>query len=925
MCKPYNCAPYSAGVHEATDSTAVTMCGQETKSLSHELEGDNVRQVGVRHSGRVSNPLHQPTSPRTLAKPSYVLRRAKLIAAERGEHSIREGCHHPGAEPSSSGEFLFNPVPCSQERRSDETSHQPQKVERVGGTPALQDGRYGDTQGTVEGERLDGEGRSERRLLHHSNTCRASTISKVQGETTTLPVHLPTIRPVMCPMGVHQGDEAPCHPPTEYGSTYDSVYRRHAADGRVHQSGRGTSGSPDILADRSGLCHQYTQVDHNPNSADRVSGYAGGLHLPPIVLTRRETPPHQDGDQSDPTEVPGDSTSTGSINWEAACNFTCSPSCSSVLPVPTGGPSESTGPQQSGLRHIAVHIASSPGGAQMVAGEALPIQRQTSDSQNSNCDHQIRCISPGMGSGMQWHQDRRTLEPLRAGNAHKLPRITGGNPGNQNLPEGSSRSISVVTAGQSDSCSIHQQHGGDSLSPSNGFSQSTMDVGFVQGYCSECGTHSRGFERCGRCRVQVHERQDRLETSSQAVQGNRSAVGPPGGRLVCISAIQSTSTLFQLETGSSGGSNRCIQPTVATIQRVCKPSMVSDRQSSLSSEGPTGSGDPGGPSMEGPTLVSSPTGNALQLSSAASSTAEPVPANLQCRSDGPSTPTSRLACLRQKFGSGNLSEAAKELLLKSWRTKTSRAYDSHFRKWLGWCAERNVDPISGPISDVANFLADLHGKGYQTSSLNAYRSAISSVHDKVDDMDVGKHPLVCRVLKGAFHARPPLPRYSATWDVQVVLDCILQWGDTGSLSLKLLTFKLVMLMSLARPSRSADLASFSMKNCRYNPEGVTFLPSSLAKQSRQGKPLTDYFFASFPDNKQLCPVETLRQYQSVTAPLRSDSDQLLIAIIKPHKPVASCTIAHWLKEVLKMAGVDINIFMAHSTRSASSSAAADSA
>ena len=89
-------------------------------------------------------------------------------------------------------------------------------------------------------------------------------------------------------------------------------------------------------------------------------------------------------------------------------------------------------------------------------------------------------------------------------------------------------------------------------------------------------------------------------------------------------------------------------------------------------------------------------------------------------------------------------------------------------------------------------------------------------------------------------------------------------------------------------------------------------------------PLTDYFFASFPDNKQLCPVETLRQYQSVTAPLRSDSDQLLIAIIKPHKPVASYTIAHWLKEVLKMAGVDINIFMAHSTRSASSSAAADS-
>ena len=50
-------------------------------------------------------------------------------------------------------------------------------------------------------------------------------------------------------------------------------------------------------------------------------------------------------------------------------------------------------------------------------------------------------------------------------------------------------------------------------------------------------------------------------------------------------------------------------------------------------------------------------------------------------------------------------------------------------------------------------------------------------------------------------------RYIDTWNVQVVLECILQWGDTTSLSLKLLTYKLVMLMSLVRPSRFADLAS----------------------------------------------------------------------------------------------------------------------
>ena len=69
-----------------------------------------------------------------------------------------------------------------------------------------------------------------------------------------------------------------------------------------------------------------------------------------------------------------------------------------------------------------------------------------------------------------------------------------------------------------------------------------------------------------------------------------------------------------------------------------------------------------------------------------------------------------------------------------------------------------------------------------------------------------------------------------------------------------------MLMSLARPSRSADLVSFFIDNCHYKPEGVVFVPLVLAKQSRQGKPMTEYFCASFADNKEFCLVETLRQY-----------------------------------------------------------------
>ena len=43
-----------------------------------------------------------------------------------------------------------------------------------------------------------------------------------------------------------------------------------------------------------------------------------------------------------------------------------------------------------------------------------------------------------------------------------------------------------------------------------------------------------------------------------------------------------------------------------------------------------------------------------------------------------------------------------------------------------------ITPISGDVNEVVNFLAHLFEEGYQYRSLNAYRSAISSVHDKVD-------------------------------------------------------------------------------------------------------------------------------------------------------------------------------------------------
>ena len=118
--------------------------------------------------------------------------------------------------------------------------------------------------------------------------------------------------------------------------------------------------------------------------------------------------------------------------------------------------------------------------------------------------------------------------------------------------------------------------------------------------------------------------------------------------------------------------------------------------------------------------------------------------------------TSCIAHLRERYRGQQLLDKAPEPML---RTKTNKFYDSLFAKWHHWCSDWDLDPFCGPIAQVANFLAHLYKEGYKYSSVNV---TISSVHVKVDGCSVGQHPLICRLVKGVYHAKPPLPHYLQT-------------------------------------------------------------------------------------------------------------------------------------------------------------------
>ena len=387
--------------------------------------------------------------------------------------------------------------------------------------------------------------------------------------------------------------------------------------------------------------------------------------------------------------------------------------------------------------------------------------------------------------------------------------------------------------------------------------------------------------------------------------------------------------LCQLETRPPSHGNRCLLHELdhSPRQDLCQPALGPDRQSPVDSPEPKGPGDgSSGSCLESPSMVPPAFANAGQRTIDHSTLSGDNSVGVPEQSPRHHTTVSLVGYIRSMCASSNLSVSATDLVLSSWRDKSTKSYDSSFGRWTRWCDERDKNPISGPISDIANFLAELYEKDYQYRSINAYRSAISSAHDKVDGYSVGQHPTVCRLMKGIFNKRPPQPRYSFTWDVQKVTSYISAMGDNNALSLKLLSFKLVMLLALTRPSRSNDLSHLDLRFMRSLPEGIQFRPTSLSKQSRPGNPSKPFFFPSFPEDERLCPKQTLLHYISRTESFRSaDSNQknnLFLSYIKPHNPITSSTVARWITALLKLAGIDTDSFKAHSTRSASASAAA---
>ena len=272
------------------------------------------------------------------------------------------------------------------------------------------------------------------------------------------------------------------------------------------------------------------------------------------------------------------------------------------------------------------------------------------------------------------------------------------------------------------------------------------------------------------------------------------------------------------------------------------------------------------------------------------------------------------------------SEGVATTMLHSRRASSTRVYSTHIRRWNAFCLDRRINTTITTVPLVLNFLQTLVDSGLSYASINTAKSAVSTVVILPDNIQLGTHVDVKVFMRGVYNLRPPIPRRTEIWDPDTVLELLnSRSGPTGGptgLPTEFLVKFLCTLVLLTTGQRPQVLVALRLDDLHIDKHKAVFtLSSQDVKQGRPGYQAPIVSLRDYPSNPKLCVFKYLLEYLRRTKTSRGQINQLLITLKKPYHPISLNTAARWVKDTLRMAGIDTDRYAAGSTRLAATSKA----
>lgn len=278
-----------------------------------------------------------------------------------------------------------------------------------------------------------------------------------------------------------------------------------------------------------------------------------------------------------------------------------------------------------------------------------------------------------------------------------------------------------------------------------------------------------------------------------------------------------------------------------------------------------------------------------------------------------------MSIIRSAFAQQDLQSETIDVIISSLSKNCISQYNVTLRKWWLFCQSKEKDPFLMNLPFLLEFLTHEYSSGASYSSLNTSRSALALIFGK----NFSENVIITRFLKGVFRCRPSFPRYQTTWDPNIVLNYITTFFPNEELSLSQITGKTAVLLALSTGQRVQTLSLIRLSNVRVSDSSIDIVINDVIKTSTPNRPMPYLSIPFFPNQIEVCPARALSSYLEATNAFRTttNTERLFLTTRKPFHNASPSTISRWIKNVMRASGVNTEIFSAHSTRHASTSAA----
>jgi len=243
-------------------------------------------------------------------------------------------------------------------------------------------------------------------------------------------------------------------------------------------------------------------------------------------------------------------------------------------------------------------------------------------------------------------------------------------------------------------------------------------------------------------------------------------------------------------------------------------------------------------------------------------------------------------------------------LKNSKANNTLRAYQSDFKDFSAFCAKNGLSSIPTQPKIIAIYITHL-SKSSKFSTLKRRIASISVIHKLKGHYLDTKHPIIMENLHGikrTLGSRQKAKKPILINDLKLIIKAIDE---------EKIRDKALILIGFAGGFRRSELVNIDYEDIEFVSEGVKILVKrSKTDQSGEGTVKAIPYF----DNKEFCPVLTLKSYINQKITIKSEGKVF---------GISDKSVALIIKKYAEKAGLDPSKYAGHSLRSGFATTAAE--